>query len=155
MNNKQESNLPDTLWDRPRFRNWIALIKAHRAVGLALTRELEPLSLKPVQLDVLMNVHRHPGLSQQELAERLLVGRSNITMLLPALEEQGLILRESDLHDKRIIRLRLTPHGEFVLAMAMKVYAALVDRVMAQSSEEECNLIGMRMTQIAEALKEK
>jgi DNA-binding MarR family transcriptional regulator len=34
----------------------------------------------------------------------LLVGRSNITMLLPQMETQGLLRREGDAKDKRVMR---------------------------------------------------
>lgn len=148
------NDMQETPWTNPRFRNWIALIRAHKAVYIALTKALGPLDLKPAQLDMLMNIHRHPGMSQQELAERLLVARSNITMLLPQLEADGLVLREPDAKDKRVIRLSLTPAGEELLAEALKVYADLVERVMAASSEEECNIVGASMTRISEMLKE-
>jgi hypothetical protein len=84
MNNKQD--LP---WDNPRFRNWIAVVRAERAIVRELTRLLQPMGLKLGQFDVLMNVYRRPGQSQHDLARRLLVGRSNITMLLPQLEKQA------------------------------------------------------------------
>ena len=148
------NDLQEMPWANPRFRNWIALIRAHKAVALALNKALAPLDLKVAQLDILMNIHRHPGLSQQELAGRLLVGRSNITMLLPQLVSQKLVLRQPDAKDKRMMRLSLTPAGETLLSKALKVYMDLVERVMAQSSDEECDLIGARMTQIAEMLKE-
>lgn len=142
-------------WTNPRFRNWIALVRAEKAVVQALTKALAPLDLKIAQLDILMNVHRHPGLSQQDVARRLLVGRSNITMLLPQLERQGLLERQIDGKDKRVMRLTLTTKGEATLAKALKVYADLIERVMAQSSEAECNMIGARMTQIATMLNEE
>jgi DNA-binding MarR family transcriptional regulator len=150
MNSTQE-----TPWTNPRFKNWIALVRAEKAVVQALTKALAPLGIKIPQLDILMNIHRHPGLSQHDLARRLLVGRSNITMLLPQMETQGLLRREGDAKDKRVMRLYLTDDGEALLVRALKVYSDLIDRVMAQSSELECNLIGARMTQIAEMLKDE
>ncbi len=60
-----------------------------------------PLDLKPAQLDVLMNLYRHPGMSQHDLARKLLVGRSNITMLVPQMESAKLLKREGDAKDKR------------------------------------------------------
>ncbi|MEO3387410.1 MarR family transcriptional regulator [Mesorhizobium sp. CAU 1741] len=148
MNNKQ--SLP---WDNPRFRNWIALLRAEKAVARELTRALAPLDLKLGQLDVMMNVYRHPGMSQQDVANRLLVGRSNITMLVPQLEKQGLIRREGDTKDKRVIRLFLTEAGEARLRDALKVYTGIVDKVMAQSTPEQCDAMGEQMRRIEEALK--
>lgn len=139
-------------WDNPRFRNWIALVRAEKAVVRELTRALAPLGLRLGQLDVMMNIYRHPGLSQHELARRLLVGRSNITMLLPQLEKQGLIRREGDAKDKRVMRLFLTDEGDSVLKQALKVYTALIDRVMAQSTPAQCDAMGEQMRRIEEVL---
>ncbi|MCO5084303.1 MAG: MarR family transcriptional regulator [Rhizobiaceae bacterium] len=147
MNNTQA--LP---WDNPRFRNWIALVRAEKAVVRALTRALAPLDLKIGQLDVLMNLYRHPGMSQHDLARRLLVGRSNITMLLPQMEKQGVLRRESDAKDKRIMRLFLTGEGEALLMEALKVYNAIIERVMAHSSAAECDRMGEQMRRIEEML---
>lgn len=139
-------------WDNPRFRNWIALVRAEKAVVRALTRALAPLDLKIGQLDVLMNLYRHPGMSQHDLARRLLVGRSNITMLLPQMEKQGVLRRESDAKDKRIMRLFLTGEGEALLMEALKVYNAIIERVMAHSSAAECDRMGEQMRRIEEML---
>ena len=95
-------------WDNPRFRNWIALVRAEKAVVGALNKALRPLDLKIAQLDLLMNLFRHPGVSQHDLARKLLVGRSNITMLLPQMERRRLLTRVNDTKDKRVMRLTLT-----------------------------------------------
>ena len=147
MNNMQE--LP---WDNPRFRNWIALVRAEKAVVRELTKALAQFDLKIAQLDVLMNLYRHPGMSQHDLARKLLVGRSNITMLLPQLEKQGLLKREGDAKDKRVMRLALTPTGEELLLKALRVYTALIERVMAQSTTRECDMMGEQMRRIEEML---
>ena len=74
MNKKQEPEMPRFPWDNPRFRNWVAVAKAAHVVERAIGDALKPLELKPAQLDMMMNIHRHPGLTQQELAARLIVG---------------------------------------------------------------------------------
>lgn len=145
---------PRLPWDNPRFRNWIAVVRAERAVVRELAKAIAPLDLKIGQLDVLMNLYRHPGLSQHDLARRLLVGRSNITMLLPQLEKQGLLRRDPDENDRRIMRLYLTGDGETKLMSAMDIYAALLDRVMAQATPDQCDRLGDQMRRISEALRE-
>jgi DNA-binding MarR family transcriptional regulator len=148
MNKKQD--LP---WDNPRFRNWIALVRAEKAVVGALTKALAPLDLKLAQLDMLMNLYRHPGMSQHDLARKLLVGRSNITMLLPQLEARGLLKRENDAKDKRIMRLMLTEDGEKLLMEALHIYTGLIERVMEQSTPAECDKMGFMMQRISDMLK--
>ena len=85
------------------------------------TVALQPLDLKPAQLDVLMNLYRHPGMSQHDLARKLLVGRSNITMLLPQLERRGAgAPRQLTITTSGCCGLFLTISGEALLMEALK-----------------------------------
>jgi len=143
----------DLPWDDPRFRNWVAVARACHVLERTLAAKLAPIDLKPAQLDVLMNLHRHPGMSQHDLARKLLVGRSSITMLLPQLERRGLLRREGDEKDKRILRLTLTRAGETLLMKALKIHMTLIETAMGQSTAAECDLIGEQMRKIAEVLK--
>lgn len=147
------NNTQDTPWDSPRFRNWVAVARACHAVERAVAAALQPFDLKPAQLDVLMNLHRHPGMSQHDLARKLLVGRSNITMLVPQLEARRLIRREGDEKDKRVLRLFLTDDGAALLMEALKVHTALIERAMSLSTPAECDMLGEQMRRVAKALE--
>ncbi len=155
MNKKQMPNAPALPWDNPRFRNWVAVAKAAHVVERAIGEALKPLGLKPAQLDMLMNIHRHPGLSQQELAERLIVGRSNITMLMPELVKRGIVDRVGDKTDKRIQRLTLTDAGTALLMQALAIYTGLIDTAMGASTPEECDQVGRQMMKMVELLNKR
>lgn len=142
----EKTDLP---WDSPRFRNWLAVTRVCHAVERASAAALAPLGLKPAQLDVLMALYRHPGMSQHDLARKLLIGRSNITMLLPQLETRNLVLRSTDKKDRRVLRLSLTGEGESLLMKALDVQAALIEKVMSQSSPGECDMLGDQMRKVA------
>ena len=147
------NNQQDIPWDNPRFRNWVAVARACHAVERAVAVALAPLHLKPAQLDVLMNLYRHPGMSQHDLARKLLVGRSNITMLLPQMEKRNLLRREGDANDKRVLRLTLTEDGVTLLMKALKVHMALIEKAMSQSTAAECDMLGDQMRRVAQVLK--
>ncbi|MBU4530542.1 MAG: MarR family transcriptional regulator [Hoeflea sp.] len=139
-------------WENPRFRNWIAVGRACQVMGLTLARALQPLDIKPPHLDILVNLFRTPGISQQDLADKLLVGRSNLSMLLPQLEKRGLIVRSGDAKDRRILRLELTPEGISLTEEAIIIQSALIDRTMKTASAEECDLVGEVMLRIIREL---
>ena len=139
-------------WDHPRFRTWIAVARACQLMQLTLTRNMAHLEIKPPHLDIMINLYRREGISQQELARKLLVGRSNMSMLLPQLEKRGLIERRPDARDKRVLRLHLTNDGKAVTEQAMKIQTALIDTVMATSNEERCLLVADQMEKIIEVL---
>lgn len=135
-------------WEMPRFRNWIAVAKVHQLVERAMAAGLHPLGLKLPHYDILANIHRFAGLTQQELADRLLVGRSNLSMLLPELERRGLVARAPDADDRRLRRLRLTPEGEALTAQALAVHVEVIEGMMDALSAEECERLGDAMRRV-------
>lgn len=142
-------------WEMPRFRNWISVAKVYQSVCRIMSEQLAPLGLKLPHYDIMATIARYPDLSQQELANRLLVGRSNLSMLLPELESRGYVARVADAEDKRIRRLRLTPEGKALTLEAIAVHVALIERMMSVSSEEECNMIGEQMRRMGAELAKK
>lgn len=135
-------------WDMPRYRNWIAVGKVHALVEKAMTAGLQPLGLKLPHYDILANAYRFPDLTQQELANRLLVGRSNLSMLLPELEKRGLVERISDSQDKRVRRLRLTAAGHALTRHALAVQVTVIEDMMLVLSAEECEQLGDFMRRV-------
>lgn len=104
----------------------------------ALGRALAPLDIKTPHLDILINLYRHEGISQQELARKLLVGRSNMSMLLPQMEKRGLISRRDDPKDKRVLRLFLTENGRDVTERAMTIQTELIERTLSVTPIDQC-----------------
>lgn len=146
--NKNQS-LP---WDHPRFRSWIAVARACQLMQQSLVRLLADLDIKPPHLDILVNLYRFEGISQQELARKLLVGRSNMSMLLPQMEKRGLILRRDDERDKRVLRLYLTPEGRKLSEEAMAIQTGLIDRVLSEEPIEQCTATAASMERIISVL---
>jgi MarR family transcriptional regulator, organic hydroperoxide resistance regulator len=160
MNKKQEVVSPSVdgvrmPWDMPRFRNWIAVAKVHMLVDRTLTSGLQPLGLKCVQYDILAAVFRFPGLTQQELADKLLVGRSNMSMLIPGLIAKGCVERRGDPGDARVKRLHLTAAGEALTLRAMQVQVGVIEGMLGALKAEECEALGDMMRRVGRYMKEK
>ena len=154
MNKKQELSETQTLpWDLPRFRNWVSIARAHNMWEKVLTETLAPLGIQLAHYDVLANIFHVPGLSQQALAEKLLVGRSAMSMLLPELERRGLIERRADEADRRLRRLWLTPEGQALTDRAMAIHVERLAAMMTVLSDAECDAVGEMMRRIAASLE--
>lgn len=145
---KTDQPAPMMPWDMQRFRNWIAVAKVHLLVEKAMAAGLAPLDLKLPHYDILANVYRFEGLSQQDLANRMLVGRSNLSMLLPELERRGLVSRVADRDDKRLRRLSLSPAGRALTLRALKVQVQVIEHMMEALSAEECEALGDFMRRV-------
>lgn len=118
-----------------------------------LARELAALDIKPPHLDILINLYRFEGISQQELARKLLVGRSNMSMALPQMEKRGLIERRGDEKDKRVWRLYLTKAGHAVTEQAMEVQTSLIERTLANEPLEQCMAMADTMERLVHRLQ--
>ena len=129
-------------WDNPRFKNWITVAKASQIIHRKLGKALNSLDIKVPHLDILANLYRFEGISQQDLAHKLLVGRSNISMLLPQIEKRGLIERRPDEKDRRVLRLYLTEKGREFTRKALAIELELIEHSMSSTSVEECNHVG-------------
>ena len=65
--------------------------------------ELEGTGLAGCHTPYLLTLYNHPGISQEELAQRLHVNKSSVARQLSTLESEGYVRRESSHEDKRIL----------------------------------------------------
>lgn len=142
-------------WDHPRFKSWIAVGRACQLMQQALTRALADLEIKPPHLDILVNLYRFEGISQQELARKLLVGRSNMSMLLPQMEKRGLLERRADQKDKRVLRLYLTESGRELTGRAMVIQTDIIEKTLSATPIEDCLAMAENMEKLIARLQQQ
>ncbi|MCA1952810.1 MAG: MarR family transcriptional regulator [Hyphomicrobiales bacterium] len=145
--------MTDLPWNRPRFKNWLAVARTSALWHQRLAADIAPLGLRMNQFDIMANLLYEPGMTQQRLAEKIFVGRSNLSMSLPDMEATGWVRREPDAEDRRVKRLFLTPEGESVARLALEAECRLLDEMMEALSETECNQLGDYMRRIGDRLR--
>ena len=69
---------------------------------------LAPLGLKGCHASYLMEICAHPGISQDQLAKRICINKSNVARQAASLEEEGFLTRIPSPTDKRIMELHPT-----------------------------------------------
>ncbi len=90
--------------------------------------------LNPAQFDVIAQVGRNEGLTQRELADRMVVTPGNITQLLDRMQALGLVLRDAD---GRCNRVHLTKQGRELFDAAVPEQEELIaERFKCLSREE-------------------
>ncbi|KQL52269.1 MarR family transcriptional regulator [Heyndrickxia shackletonii] len=88
---------------------WFRLSRIYNKSIRESNQYLKKWNLSIAQFDVLAQIGSHKRLSQQELADKLLVTKGNITQLLSKLEDLDLIKREQEWKTKY---LSLTEKGK-------------------------------------------
>jgi MarR family transcriptional regulator, lower aerobic nicotinate degradation pathway regulator len=92
---------------------------------------LAALELRPRHLLTLTVLRDIGGCTQQALASRLSIDRTNLVGLLNELEAEGLIERRRSPEDRRRHIVEVTPAGRETLAKAEFALAAVEDEVLA------------------------
>lgn len=147
-------NKKPTLLDAiPGYEAWLAVARTSQLFQRIMTQALVPLGLEVAHYDVLANVARDEGLSQQVLARRLLVAKSNVSALLAVLERKGLIERVRHQTDARVRLVSLTLEGREVTMRATKEHARIVAQVMAAISSQEAETVKIAMIKITASLQ--
>ena len=90
--------------------------------------------LNTAQFDVLAQVGAARGMTQQELANALLVTKGNISQLLSKLEQAGMITRRQE---GRTNCLSLTERGEALFQVVVPQQEALIAELLAPLSDDE------------------
>lgn len=69
------------------------------------TEALAPMGLKACHASYLIEICAHPGISQDKLAARICINKSNVARQAAILEEDGFVIRTPSVQDKRIMQL--------------------------------------------------
>ena len=97
---------------------------------------------------------RRDGLSQGEFTQEYELDPSRVTRTAQSLEGDGLIRRERDPGDNRVMRMYLTGEGRKVLRGLPEINEELRRRVHSVLSEEEFEELRRMLGLLAEAMKE-
>ncbi len=113
---------------------WLRLARVSQKIEHVLTDHVREWNLSLAQFDVLAHVGAAEGLSQQELADALLVTKGNVCQLLARMEADGLIERRQE---GRTNRLYLTDRGHSHYADIVPAHEAIVAEQFDALSPEE------------------
>jgi len=91
---------------------YIKLTRAAESFTINLAGRRTQGDLTPTQFGVLEVLYHLGTMCQSELGAKLLKSGGNITLVIDNLEKRGLVRRERDEKDRRMIQIYLTQEGE-------------------------------------------
>ncbi len=134
-------------------QTWLSVVRAYNLCTATLTERLAPLNLSLAEHEVLVNLLRLPGLTQQQLAERCFVAKSGISMLVTRMEGAGWVVRTPSEVDARARLLHLTTKGFALAEAAYAIQGEVVTAMTGRFSDEELRFVDTAMTHVASALE--
>ncbi|MCA1668323.1 MAG: MarR family transcriptional regulator [Thermomicrobia bacterium] len=113
---------------------WMRLARVFQQMTRAEAAEFACYDLSGAQFDVIAQLGRGEGITQQELANRLLVTKGNVSQLLDKMEERGLIARRPA---GRANALSLTAEGKRLFATVVPAHEARIAARFSGLSPDE------------------
>jgi DNA-binding MarR family transcriptional regulator len=128
----------------------MSLIGAGYRLEARLEEALAPLGLSLAKLNVLSHlVEAGEPLTLSEIAARLKCVRSNVTQLVDRLEAEGLVRREADPQDRRVIRAVITETGRVGQARGASILERVKGELGASLAQEDVEALLRALTRLA------
>lgn len=120
---------------------FINLMRASDAVAASLQRDIDQNKMTASQFGVLEALLHLGPLYQGDLAKKLLRATGSVTSVVAGLERKGMVQRARESHDKRFVRVTLTPQGKKAIEQVFpKHVRAVVQRFGALTLDEQKEL---------------
>jgi len=107
------------------------------------------------QFDVLAQLQREEGITQQLLADRLLVTKGNVCGLMDRMVEQGLVERRADPDDRRAYMLHLTPKGKALIQEALPAQSRVIAEQVGRLAPEKQKALLDLLAELDRAIPEQ
>jgi DNA-binding MarR family transcriptional regulator len=113
---------------------WLRYARVFHRIEHRLVAQLRSHDLSLAQFDVLAQVSASEGLTQQELADQLLVTKGNVCQLLDRMEQSDLLVRRQD---GRANRVYLTAGGRRLAQEVLPEHEALIASLLSALPPDE------------------
>lgn len=119
---------------QPTILVWLRLYRIVQKIDRMQAVHLRNWGLNIAQFDVLAHVGAHKGITQQELADSLLVTKGNISQLLDRMEDLGLLSRYQEKRNKMLV---LTEKGQELFDQVVPAHEKMIAERLAVLSPSE------------------
>ena len=132
---------------------YVKLSRAAQAMETAAHRHLAAHNLTISQFGVLEALLHLGPLSQRRLAEKILRSSGNLTMVIDNLERDGLVRRERDPNDRRVMIVILTKAGENLIRDLLPTHVRGLTTLFGALEAEEIEELGRLSRKLGLSLK--
>jgi DNA-binding MarR family transcriptional regulator len=130
------------------FHAWLQLVRAYNYMEARISADLRRADLTLARFDVLVVLAKGGPMSQQALADRLLVTKGNVVGLIDKLSTRGLVERQPSETDGRVNLLRVTPAGKRIVERVLPRQMQLIAGLMQPLSEREAASLQALLTRL-------
>ena len=124
-----------------------------RAIDIHSSRLAQQHNITGPQLGCLMVIAQSGPLASRKLAEEVYLSPSTVVGIVDRLERKGLVLRERDTRDRRLVHLSITPAGEKLIADTPSLLQDTLAKALLELPELEQVSITMALERLTELME--
>lgn len=109
---------------------------------------LAPMGLKACHASYIREICDHPGISQDQLAKRICINKSNVARQAVILEEDGFITRLPSATDKRIMELHPTQKSLDLLPQISEILKCWENCIAGDLTEGEREILSVLLSKM-------
>ena len=121
-------------------------------VQLASDRGL-PFPVAGPGLTLLQEISEHPGVTVNEVARLTGLPKSRVSVLMSGLAAQGVVRKDSDSHDSRLVRLCITPEGSDRIVEWSALAQQAMGHLLQPLSDEELVVVAEGLAALQRAFQ--
>jgi DNA-binding MarR family transcriptional regulator len=130
------------------FPAWLQLVRAYNYLEARISADLRRSDLTLARFHVLVALAKHGPMSQQTLADHLLVTKGNVVGLIDKLSARGFVERQSSVTDRRVNVLRVTPAGRRIVDRTLPRQMQLIASLMQPLNPREAASLNALLTRL-------
>ena len=112
-----------------------------------------PFPVYGLSLAAVREISEHPGITVNELARLTGLPKSRVSVLMTRLAAQRIVRKDSDEHDSRLVRLRITPEGRQYVADWTVASQRAIGALLQPLGDDELDIIARGLATLQSALQ--
>jgi DNA-binding MarR family transcriptional regulator len=112
-----------------------------------------PFPLAGPDLVLLQEISERPGVTVNEVARLTGLNKSRVSVLMSDLTDQGIVRKDGDSRDSRLVRLCITPHGYGRIAQWSALAQQAIGHLLQPLSDEELVVVAKALAVLERALR--
>ena len=131
------------------FPAWLQIVRAYNFMEARISADLRDDDLTLAQFDALVALAKKGVISQQVLADHLLVTKGNVVGLIDRLSARGMVERQPSDTDRRVNLLQITAHGRSLVERILPRQLKLISHLMTTLTPAEANTLESLLSRLS------
>lgn len=135
------------------LNSYIKLTRATDSINARLSNSTSMENLTISQFGTLEALYHLGSLCQNEIGSKILKSNSNMTTVIDNLEKRGLVLRERDRQDRRMVKIHLTQAGKELIESVLPQHVHSITEIFSVLTPQEQETLGALLRKLGKSVQ--